>query len=61
MTPPLPVRIVHSAARAIEEAATWWERNRSKAPDAFADDLEDALKLIASHPEIGARSARCDN
>jgi hypothetical protein len=54
MNLPLPVRIVNSAARAIEEAAAWWEANRPKSPDAFVSDLENALKLIALHPEIGA-------
>ncbi len=50
MNSPLPVRIVDSAARAIEEAAKWWTTNRPKAPDAFVVDFENALKLIASHP-----------
>jgi plasmid stabilization system protein ParE len=53
---PRPVRIVGSAARAIAEAAAWWTANRTKAPDAFAIDLERALQLIAVHPGIGARA-----
>ena len=56
MNSPLPVRIVNSAARAISEAATWWAENRPKSPDAFASDLENALKLLALHPGIGARA-----
>lgn len=56
MTPPLPVRIVRSAARAIAEAAEWWAANRPNTPDAFATDLESALQLIASHPGTGARA-----
>jgi plasmid stabilization system protein ParE len=56
MNSPLPVRIVSSAARGIAEAATWWTANRPKSPDAFVFDLENALKLIASHPGIGARA-----
>jgi hypothetical protein len=48
----LPVRIVNSAARAIVEAAEWWTANRPKAPDAFAEELEQALQLIASQPAI---------
>ena len=56
MKSPLPVRIVSSAARAITEAATWWSANRPKSPNAFAEDLENALKLLASRPEIGARA-----
>jgi plasmid stabilization system protein ParE len=56
MNSPLPVVIVNSAAQAIEEAAKWWTKNRTKAPDAFVNDLENALRLIASHPAIGARA-----
>ena len=56
MKQPLPVRIVSSAVRAIEEGAIWWASNRPKAPDAFVVDLENALKLITSHPDIGARA-----
>jgi plasmid stabilization system protein ParE len=52
----LPVRIATSAARAIAEAAAWWLDNRPKAPDAFAEELERALQLIASQPKIGARA-----
>ena len=56
MNSPLPVRIVSSAARAIAEAATWWAANRPKSPDAFVSDLENALKLLALHPGLGARA-----
>lgn len=56
MKPPLSVRISISAAQAIEDAATWWATNRPKAPNAFSVDLENALRLIASYPEIGARA-----
>jgi plasmid stabilization system protein ParE len=60
MNSPLPVRIVDSAARAIEEAAKWWATNRPKAPDAFVVDFENALKLIASYPGIGARARNAE-
>jgi plasmid stabilization system protein ParE len=53
---PRPVRITGSAARAIAEAAAWWTANRPKAPEAFADEVERALQLIAVHPGIGARA-----
>jgi len=56
MKSPLSVRITSSAAQAIEDAAKWWVTNRPKAPDAFVIDLENSLRLIASHPEIGARA-----
>jgi plasmid stabilization system protein ParE len=54
MNSPLPVRMVGRAARAIAEVAEWWRTNRPSAPDAFITDLENSLKLIASHPGIGA-------
>lgn len=56
MSGPLPVRIVESATRAILEAAEWWSANRPKAPDAFAEELDRALQLLASQPAIGARA-----
>jgi plasmid stabilization system protein ParE len=56
MSLPLPIRIVRSAARAIAEASDWWSQNRYKAPEAFVTVLENALKLIASHPDIGAHA-----
>jgi plasmid stabilization system protein ParE len=56
MNEPLPIRIVSSAERTIEEAARWWSENRPSSPQAFVNDLENALRLIASHPEIGARA-----
>jgi plasmid stabilization system protein ParE len=56
MNSPLPVRIVSSAARAIAETAEWWRTNRPNTPEAFILDLENSLKLIASHPDIGARA-----
>lgn len=33
-----------------------WTANRAKSPDAFVSDLENALKLLALHPGIGARA-----
>lgn len=56
MTTPRPVRVTASAAQAIADAARWWRDNRTKAPDAFADEIERALQLIALHPGIGARA-----
>lgn len=50
------VRIVSSAARAIVEAAEWWVANRTKAPDAFAVELERTLQLLASQPSIGSQA-----
>lgn len=56
MSGPVPVRIVRSAARAIQEAAEWWVTNRPKAPDAFAIELERAIQLLSAQPTIGARA-----
>ena len=56
MSGPFPVRIVSSAARAIVEAAEGWVVHRTKAPDAFAVELERALQLLASQPSIGAQT-----
>lgn len=56
MSGPLPVHVVNSAGRAIKEASEWWIANRPKAPDAFREELERALQLIASHPFVGARA-----
>lgn len=56
MSGPLPVRVVNSAACAITEAAEWWIANRDKSPSAFAEELERAFQLVASHPLIGARA-----
>ena len=56
MTGPLTIRVVSSAARAIKEASEWWIANRTKAPDAFSEELRCAFQLIAAHPRIGARA-----
>lgn len=37
----------------IRTAAEWWLQHREKAPDAFADDLERGLELIALLPSVG--------
>ena len=54
------IRVTRRAATQIEEAADWWAANRPSAPDAIAEDLEQAYSVIAAHPGVGsvARSAR---
>jgi plasmid stabilization system protein ParE len=47
------LRVSRRAGRQIRAAATWWLGNRDKAPFAFAEDLEDALGLIADMPRVG--------
>jgi plasmid stabilization system protein ParE len=52
------VRRVYLTKRARRQAATalgWWLRNRDKAPEAFADDFEEVLRVIANTPTIGKR------
>lgn len=56
MNAPLPVHFTVRASRHVAEAEQWWRTNRSKAPSALADELSQALRLIASQPEIGARA-----
>lgn len=40
----------------IVRIARWWRRNRRAAPRMFQNELDDALLLIASNPEIGPRA-----
>lgn len=54
MSARLPVKFTPRADRQVEEAARWWRENRSKAPDALAEDLARVLELIATQPEVGA-------
>ncbi len=54
MSQPLPVSFTRRASRDVEEAGRWWRKNREKAPEALSEELEQALQLIASQPEVGA-------
>lgn len=47
------VRISSRAAKQADRAAVWWRENRDKAPDAFDDEIDDALQLLRSNPGIG--------
>lgn len=51
------VVVTRRAAAQLERAAQWWRENRLAAPNAVADDFQDALRLLALQPELGARSA----
>lgn len=53
MSDHLPITFTSRANRHLEKASTWWERNRTKAPLAIAEDVEEALELIATQPHIG--------
>ena len=50
----MPIKVVGRADLQIEEAVFWWLANRTAAPTAFRDDLEQALSLISEQPSIGA-------
>ena len=54
MSQALPIGFTRRAAAQTEVAGRWWRENRTKAPDALREELEQALQLIASQPEIGA-------
>ena len=56
MTAPLPVLVVGNAARAIADAADWWLANRTKAPQAFREELARGFELISRQPNVGARA-----
>ena len=51
------VIIAPTAGRHIKEASAWWAENRPAAPDAFEDQLRQALDLIAIHPSVGIKAA----
>jgi plasmid stabilization system protein ParE len=51
---PLPVVFTRRAERHVREAGTWWRANRPKAPEALAEELASALRLVASQPDVGA-------
>lgn len=48
------VKLPAMAARQIANEATWWRRNRTKAPNLFRDELRRAFALIAEYPQAGA-------
>ena len=56
MNQPLLVLFTPRAGRQADDAAAWWREHRSKAPNAFAEELERALELIAAEPGVGARA-----
>lgn len=50
--------VVTIAPRVIAEAvmiATWWRRHRPAAPRLFQIELDEALLLLANHPDCGRR------
>ena len=53
----LPIKVARTAADQIAEASAWWKVNRTKAPNAFRDEIERVLELISTQPQIGARAS----
>lgn len=56
MSDPLPVKVTRRAEREIEKADEWWRENRDAAPKALREELQNAFRLIAIQPHIGARA-----
>lgn len=52
----LTLTIVPNAERQIREAAAWWQRNRSSAPDLFLQQIHRGFELAATQPEAGTRA-----
>ena len=54
MSQALPVNFTRRASTHVAEAGRWWRENRAKAPEALREELDQALQLIASQPDVGA-------
>lgn len=54
MSGSVPITFTRRAAEQADAAGRWWRENRTKAPNALSEDLEQALTLIAAQPGIGA-------
>lgn len=51
------IRVSKRAAEQIREAAAWWLDNRDKAPEALAEEVEQAIDLLGILPAAGQRVA----
>jgi plasmid stabilization system protein ParE len=47
------IRVAPQAAAQIRAAASWWRKNRTKAPEAFDDELERGFELSSQLPFAG--------
>ncbi|HEX8409220.1 MAG TPA: type II toxin-antitoxin system RelE/ParE family toxin [Thermoanaerobaculia bacterium] len=47
------IRISTRAWRELEAASRWWLQHRDKAPGAFEEDVDAALKLLRSNAFMG--------
>jgi len=52
----LPFRVARSAADQMVTASAWWNANRPKAPGAFLEEIQRALELISTQPQIGTKA-----
>ncbi len=48
------IRVTRRADAHIDQAAVWWEQNRSLSPGALDEELAEAFALLISQPAIGA-------
>jgi plasmid stabilization system protein ParE len=48
------IRVTRRADTQIDQAASWWGKNRPHAPGAIDDELAEALSLLVVQPDIGA-------
>ena len=48
------IRFTKRADAHIEQAAIWWEQNRSLSPGALDEELTEAFSLLIAQPAIGA-------
>jgi plasmid stabilization system protein ParE len=57
------VVVAPEAVVEIVQISSWWRENRPRSPRIFQSEMDDALVLISSHPDIGrtARSQRVGN
>jgi plasmid stabilization system protein ParE len=53
---PLSIVVSQLAAEQIRAASDWWRANRTKAPNAFTEDLTQTTALLALQPDLGARA-----
>lgn len=56
MSDALPIQITALAARQIRDAESWWRINRTAAPNAIRQGLQQAFALIAAYPHSGGRA-----
>jgi plasmid stabilization system protein ParE len=56
MTELLRIEVTAVAAQLIRKAENWWRINRTAAPNAVREELQQAFALIAGQPRIGSRA-----